>query len=291
MKRSWVSISTAVIVVITFFATTIPGTASAYGIIQQPDIADGSWSGGQEIPLVLEGSTYPDWLQVMNTPALQVTTPGQICHPFRGGQYGWVASIRQLTNGQWVKLQTIQGWMGDTEGSYMACTDAQGAGTYALFGYFDESLAPEPQVEVEAVSFSLFSFFDESQSLEAQIDAGGCQYEYWTAYFWYHDDSYDWTPGYSLEVYLGEDASVFPLGMEVTYTILGDYPIEGLEGLPVTASTTSWEDGRIYATFTDFAFDGNFEDLADFNNSILVETGGCSYVIPLTHQTYDEVLD
>jgi hypothetical protein len=289
MKKSWVTIPFAVITVIVLFVSRVPGTASATGIIQQPDIAGGSWTGGEETPLDLEGTTYPDWLQATNTNALLVTTKGEICHPFRGGQFGWVASIRQLVDGQWVKLNTTQGWMGDTEGSYLACATAQTAGTYAVFAYFDEKLAPV--VESEPV-FALFSFFNMPMLMSyAENDETSGQFTDWVAYFWYHSDYYSWTPGYSLEIYLGDDPSVFAIDKAVSYSILGDYPITGLEDMPATGTTLSWDDGSVYATFTDYVYTGDFENIPAFTNSIRVETGNGSYVIPLIHQTYDEVFE
>lgn len=289
MKKSWVTIPFTVIMVIVLFATRVPGTANAMGIIQQPDIAGGSWTGGEETPLVLDENTYPDWLQATNTNALLVATKGEICHPFRGGQFGWVASIRQLVDGQWLKMDTSQGWMGEPESPYMACANALTPGTYALFAYFDEKLAPVPEVEPVFSVFSLFSF--EPMMSFAEFDETSGQYENWVAYFWYHSDYYSWEPGYSLEIYLGDDPSVFALDKAVSYTIMGDYPITGLEDLPATGSTLSWDDGSVYATFTDYVYTGDFEEVPDFNNSIRVETGNGSYVLPLVHQTYDDIFE
>lgn len=289
MKKSWVTIPFAVIMVIVLFASRVPGTVNAMGVIQQPDIAEGSWTGGEETPLVLEGTTYPQWLQATNTNALLVTAKGEICHPFRGGQFGWVASIRQLVDGQWNKMDTVQGWMGDTEGSYKACAQALTPGTYALFAYFDEKLAPVVEEEPE---FQLFSFFGAPMLMSfAEFDETEGQYTNWVAYFWYHSDYYSWEPGYSLEIYLGDDPSVFALDKAVSYTILGDYPIAGLEDMPATGTTLSWDDGNVYATFTDYVFTGDFESIPNFTNSIRVETGNGSYILPLIHQTYDDVFE
>lgn len=291
MKKPWVTIPFAVIMVIVLFASRVPGTVNAIGIIQQPDIAEGSWIGGEETPLVLEGTTYPQWLQATNTNALLVTAKGEICHPFRGGQFGWLASIRQLVDGQWKKMDTVQGWMGDTEGSYKACANALTPGTYALFAYFDEKLAPVVEEEPVFSLFSLFSISDTPMEFYAEFDETEGQYTNWVAYFWYHSDYYAWEPGYSLEIYLGDDPSVFALDKAVSYTILGDYPIAGLEDMPATGSTLSWDDGNVFATFTDYVFTGDFESIPNFTNSIRVETGNGSYILPLIHQTYDDVFE
>jgi hypothetical protein len=244
MKKSWFSISVTLLVVVMLLAIATPRAVNAKAIIETPDIAEGTWIGGVETPLVLTGSTYPDWLQVMNSNAVKLTSAGQICHPFRGGQFGWVASIRQLIDGKWVKLPTTQGWMGNEEGSYMACTNAPRAGTYALFGYFDQTKAP-------AVSF----------------DEAVCEYSNWDAHIWYtYDDEY------AFEVTMGSDPSVFPVGQTVTYTLL-DWPVDGLT-IAQTGTTTSWDDGEIYATF----FDQSIE-WTSFSTQVLVETGGCSQVL------------
>jgi len=58
-------------------------------------------------------------------------------------------------------------------------------------------------------------------------------------------------PDYSLEIHLATDSEGFPIGKIVKYQILDTYPITGLEGLPHTGTTTSWDDSEIYATFTD----------------------------------------
>lgn len=204
----------------------------------------------------------------MDKDVTDIAVSGQICHPFRGGQFGWVGDIRQLVGKDWVKVPTTQGFLFGSDGSYFACAAAPTAGSYAFFAYFDESKAPKSASNQKV-----------------------CQYNNWVAYFWYHDDEYDWDPGYSLEIRLASDPAGFPLGKTVTYEILDDYPIPGLAGLPRTGSTTSWDDGEIYATFTDYVYDGNFGDIPDFTNRIKVTTGSCSYILPLTNQTYDDVFD
>jgi hypothetical protein len=265
MTKKWILRVTAIVLAIAIIAAIIPGTASAKQI-EPPGIAFGKWTVGTERSFDFSMTTYPNWLQIMDINVTELTAAGQVCHPFRGGQFGWMADIRQLVGKEWVKVPTTQGFLFGPEGSYFACVTAPAAGTYAFFAYFDESKAPK-------------SAFNQKV----------CQYQDWVAYFWYHGDSYPWDTGYSLEIHLANDPSGFPTGKTVTYEILGDYPITGLEGLPQTGSTTSWDDGEIYATFTDYIFDGDFSSIPDFTNSIKVTTGGCSYTLPLSNQTYCDV--
>jgi hypothetical protein len=179
---------------------------------------------------VLEGTTYPEWLVLMDTTGIAVKTAGQVCHPFAGGQDGWVADIRMLVGRQWEPVPTTQGWMPDEEGSYMTCANLPGYGTYALFGYFDGVVAPKSDFDQEL-----------------------CDYENWRIYSWYHGSDYPWPEGYSLEVRLTDGTETHLLGQQVTYEILGSYPIAGFP-IPQTGTTTSWDDGAIYATFTDYVY-------------------------------------
>ena len=98
-------------------------------------LANGAWSAGTEVDINLDAAKYPG-LQLL-TKGVKISQPTRLCHEFRGGDYGWVAEIRKLKNGAWVKQPTTMGWQPDAEGAFMACTEASAAGTYALFGWFD----------------------------------------------------------------------------------------------------------------------------------------------------------
>ncbi len=108
-------------------------------VVMQPGLADGSWSAGTEVEINLDAEKYPG-LQLL-TNGVKISKPAKLCHEFRGGDYGWVGEIRMLKNGVWVKQPTTTGWVPDTEGAYMACTEASAAGTYALFGWYDAKKA------------------------------------------------------------------------------------------------------------------------------------------------------
>jgi len=107
--------------------------ATSDPISPKAGLANGAWSAGTEVEINLEA--IPG-LQLL-TKGVKISQPTRLCHEFRGGDYGWIAEIRILKNGAWVKQPTTMGWEPDAEGAFMACTDASAAGTYALFGWFD----------------------------------------------------------------------------------------------------------------------------------------------------------
>jgi hypothetical protein len=229
-------------------------TSSATALSGTPGIATGSWLGsGEIVPVDLTDTTYPAWLQLAADQGFKANFDQHVCHPFPGGQFAWVADIRVLSGNEWVSVPTTQGWEPDEEGTYMACADvSRWGGTYALFAWFDQTRVTTPA-------------FDESV----------CSYDDWEIYSWWHSDIYPWPVGYSLEVYLGP-VGEFPLGETVTYEILGVYPIPGFD-IPRTGSTTSWDDGAVYATFTDFVYD----ELPDpsFTRLVKISTAGCTYTL------------
>jgi hypothetical protein len=115
---------------------------------QIPPIAPSSWTGGSQVSIDLVTYPAPDWLE-LKSEGVKVTTPGQICHEFRGISYHWVPEIRYLKNGKWVKVESIGGWVPNTEGTYVVCANASVAGTYALFAYYNGpteyfTATPEP---------------------------------------------------------------------------------------------------------------------------------------------------
>lgn len=246
-KSTLVGVLSIFIAVFTLVSVTSPVEAKPP---TQNGVADGNWSAGISVVVNLADTTYPDWLQLMDEKGSVLSVPGQICHPFRGGTYGWTAEIRLLKGSTWVKLPTVMDWIPNKEGIYTACVQGPESGTYALFGYYDPALAPV-------------------SNAEARI----CDYANWDAHIWYHDDSYPWEPGYSFEVTMGSNTEEFPLGQTVTYTIISTYPVTGLT-IAQTGTTVSWDDGEIYATFTD-----NPIEWTEFSTQILVQTGQCSHVL------------
>ena len=100
-----------------------------------PLIAGGSWSTGSTTDVAAFTASAPSWLQLL-AGGVKVTEEGKICHPFRGGQFGWVGQIMQYKESKWVKLETVNDWVPNKEGEFLSCAQAPAAGTYALFGYW-----------------------------------------------------------------------------------------------------------------------------------------------------------
>ena len=140
-------------------------------------IAGGSWTSGSEADVTALVGTAPTWLQWLAN-GVKITEAGKICHPLRGGQFGWVGIIMQYKNGQWVKLATTNDWVPNKEGEFMACAQAPAAGTYALFGYW---IRPAGYVEApaSACNYSTTDWTaDHSNPLEnplQDIDISGLQ--------------------------------------------------------------------------------------------------------------------
>lgn len=145
-------------------------------------IAEDHWLSGTEVPVTLVSTPAPAWLQLL-TSGVQVTSPGKICHYFRGGQFGWVGEIRMLDKGVWVMVPTTTGFYPNPEGRFMACADVQKAGLYALFGYYlkpaglnmvDNPVAEdEENVDIYGCTDSDANNYDPS----ATIDDESCTYD------------------------------------------------------------------------------------------------------------------
>jgi hypothetical protein len=127
-----------------------PHQAQAIESEISPLIAGGSWTAGQVVDVTTLAAKAPTWLQLL-TNGVKVTEAGKICHPFRGGQFGWIGEIRQYKSGEWFRLKTTNDWVPSKEGEFMSCAEAPAAGTYALFGYWIRpfvTVVEEPQVPV-----------------------------------------------------------------------------------------------------------------------------------------------
>lgn len=159
----------AFIFVFALLALNVPSLVQAktdpVGDNAKPGVAEGSWvvttGTGTELDITNSVATAPNWLQLL-AKGIKLEAGSKICHPLRGGQYGWVGEIRQLKDGKWIKLATTNGWVPSTEGEYMACATAPSAGTYALFGYYIKpEVAQEPSPS-----------FDCSTLVWSGVDAG-----------------------------------------------------------------------------------------------------------------------
>ncbi|MBA3073047.1 MAG: hypothetical protein FP831_05590 [Anaerolineae bacterium] len=116
---------------------SIPNNVQAGYMVVKQSIAAGEWNTGTAVEVDLITAPAPEWLQLMTTDAVMVEEPTEICHELRGGKYHWVGEIRKLKGDKWIKLETINGWVPDEEGAYVACAKAPSAGTYALFAYYN----------------------------------------------------------------------------------------------------------------------------------------------------------
>lgn len=143
----------------------------------KPLIAAGAWTSGSAVDVSGLVGSAPTWLQWLAN-GVKVTEAGKICHPMRGGQFGWVGQIMQYKNGEWIKLTTTNDWVPNKEGEFMSCAQAPAAGTYALFGYW---IRPASYVEgtASACNYSTTDWSaDRSNLLEnplSDIDISGLQ--------------------------------------------------------------------------------------------------------------------
>lgn len=155
MKRTVGILLTLLLVTGLLFAST-PDNVIANSSSTGSGIAGGSWTTGEELDITQSAKTAPEWLQLLSTSGVQLTSARKICHPLRGGQFGWVGEIRQFKGGKWVKLATTNEWVPNTEGQFMSCAQAPSAGTYALFGYYiaPEGLAGAPAYDCSTVTWS-----------------------------------------------------------------------------------------------------------------------------------------
>jgi hypothetical protein len=137
-----------VVIIAAFIAAaltlTAPNEAQARFWTPTP-VFDPEWNGGPEVVLDPEQYPAPDEWSVALSKGVEVTTPGQICYPFRKGTYGWTGTIYLWSGHSWQALDTTLAWVPDTEGQFLACAYAPMAGLYMFYGYFDPNLAPEKE--------------------------------------------------------------------------------------------------------------------------------------------------
>ncbi len=113
-------------------------------------VADGDWTSGQDSGGDLSKVKPPkSYLQLLGE-EVEATNKGMICHPFHGGQFGWTGRIYMLDNGQWIPAKTFFMWYPDAEGEFMACTNAQPGGIYALFGSYSNASNPTATLKPSA---------------------------------------------------------------------------------------------------------------------------------------------
>jgi len=171
MKKS-VSIILVTILVFGIVLASAPLQVQAKpleSVTPNPLIAGGSWTSGSEADVAALVGSAPTWLQWLAN-GVKVTEAGKICHPLRGGQFGWIGQIMQYKDGKWVKLATTNDWVPNKEGEFMACAQAPAAGTYALFGYW---IRPAGYVESPQSVCASLSWSDVTASADGNIIFNG----------------------------------------------------------------------------------------------------------------------
>lgn len=179
-KRS--SVAIGLLFMLGLFLAIVPSQVQAKSFDPTPTtaavltIAGGSWTTGSEVDITTITASVPTWLQLLSTNGVKVNESSKICHPMRGGQFGWIGEIRQFKNDQWVKLPTSSGWIPNNEGEFMACAQAPSAGIYALFGYWKRPagyIETSEAVEVPGFICSTMTWSDLKSSIDTSIIFGG----------------------------------------------------------------------------------------------------------------------
>lgn len=154
------SILICILVSISLFFHVTNSVAAATSVTSNnPNGVSGDWEWtndsitGKEIHMGELTTPNADYVQLLST-AISLSGPSEICHSFRGGQFGWTGTIYKLSGGSWHELNTTTSWVPDTAGKLMACAYAPSEGTYALFGYYTNT---EPPKEKECDKYSISS--------------------------------------------------------------------------------------------------------------------------------------
>jgi len=130
-------------------SAVLPTPTSAPAVDTSP--ANNSWEYTGEGSLVHPDQILlpaPNPWEILLSSGLTVASGGtQICHPFRGGQFGWTGAIYFMNGSSWVEIPSTTEWTPDEEGRIMICATAPIAGTYVIFGYSEPYERPVPETE------------------------------------------------------------------------------------------------------------------------------------------------
>jgi hypothetical protein len=240
MKKG-ISVVIAIVFVLVLVLASTPKTVQAFKPID--NVAGGSWTSGTETIIDTTAFPGPNQWQLL-TNGVVLTAPTRLCHPFRGGQFGWTAEILELKDGTWVKLPTTEGWVPDTEGAFMACANAPEAGTYALFGYYTVPARSCAEITKD-----------------------------WYADYFYAPSYPELYPGLS-GWYLDAYVPGIPLGSKVTYEILT--PDSNL-----SADSTGTTHSYLYngsSRWADFVESSPLEWEGPWEITVKISGGGCSII-------------
>jgi hypothetical protein len=144
MKKHALMMVISLLLCLVFFAANLePVAADGTEVSKSLSQTSGEWEWtdgnvtGREVSLQEITAPTPQYMQSLSN-GLSLSGAAEICHPFRGGQFGWVGKIHYLAGGAWHELSTTTKWVPDTAGKLMACAYAPSEGTYALFGYYTD---------------------------------------------------------------------------------------------------------------------------------------------------------
>jgi hypothetical protein len=151
--KNWIRVATGFVFVLVLALAIVPKAVQAKDEGPSSDIAEGDWTTGSSLDVSRLMDEKLDWLQLLSTTGVSMTKAGELCHPLRGGQFGWVGEIREYKDAHWIKIATTNGWVPNVEGSYMACAKAPEAGIYALFGYYVQPEGYVPPTNDDKDSF------------------------------------------------------------------------------------------------------------------------------------------
>ena len=128
-------------------------TVTPGGVVSEGNLpAEGSWEYDGE-----GENVHPDHImlpapnpwQTLLATGLQVESgPMEICHPFRGGQFGWTGAIYLKNGNSWLEIPSTTEWTPDEEGRILICATAPMSGTYAIFGYAEPYAPAVMETEV-----------------------------------------------------------------------------------------------------------------------------------------------
>ena len=126
----------------TVSALTLPTSISISGSGADDAPANGEWEyenveSSMKIPGndIMVPAPHPWLVPLGNGLHIETTAPVEICHPFRGGQFGWTAKIFLQNGSTWLEIPSITAWTPDEEGRLMICATAPMSGNYVIFGY------------------------------------------------------------------------------------------------------------------------------------------------------------
>ena len=246
------NIAKLIVVLALALSFILPGTTASSKSISSDGTSSG-WNTGADVKVDTAVNPVPEDYQLFGM-GVTITSPAKICHAFRWGQFHWVAQIHRLDNGKWVKVPTTQGYESSPEGAFVACAQADVAGTYALFAYYDgpsgSAATPTPSPVCDVNPFSIPGYTVS-----------------------YIGEAYDYQYNFDL---VGIDIDTLP--QTYTFTILSHTPSGSYIWQPYTSKTYHFYDSFIYRVLSD---DPDIDPI-----TLRIETDTCHFDLEL-HEIVD----